>query len=100
MKSSENVTKTDLDNILPSFAGYSEACALGLNGICIVPSKKLFKLMLELFRRSVDSDHVPGIKSPGSGPGSGIKSPQSGGDIFGASYYTRIIVTRQLSTLF
>ena len=46
-------------NHLVTIVGYSEACALGLKGMCIVPSKRLFKIMLELFRRSVNSDHVP-----------------------------------------
>ena len=40
-------------------AGYSEACALGMKGLCIIPSKRMFQLMLELFRRSVDGDFIP-----------------------------------------
>jgi len=40
--------------------GYSQACSLGLpwTGMCIVPSRTLFQIALELFRVSVEGDGI------------------------------------------
>ena len=45
--------------IFIKFSGYSQACTVGIIGICIIPSRKMFEMMLELFRLSVHSDYKP-----------------------------------------
>lgn len=45
-------------SLIISIEGFREACAFGFKGVCILKSRKLFNIMLELFRSSVNSDYA------------------------------------------
>lgn len=56
--------------------GFKEACALGLKGQCAVSSKRLFEIMLAMFRRGVvaDTTVAPQILSSSSSPSLTMKT--------------------------